>query len=216
MKQFAIFGVGGFGRDIMPLARHHCSSLTEDYQLVFVDDNPPAAELNGYPVMTYDHWLAQPAINRYINIATANSYVREKIVKRCIADGVNFFEIRASNVIQMDNVVLAEGAVLCPFVTLTSNIKVGSHFHANLYSYVEHDCVIGDYVTFAPRVCCNGNVVIEDHVYVGAGAIIRQGQPGQPLVIGRGAIIGMGAIVTKSVPSGVTVIGNPAKPLVKN
>jgi acyl-[acyl carrier protein]--UDP-N-acetylglucosamine O-acyltransferase len=37
-----------------------------------------------------------------------------------------------------------------PFVTLTSNITIGKHFQANLYSYVEHDCVIGDFVTFAP------------------------------------------------------------------
>ncbi len=60
---------------------------------------------------------------------------------------------------------------------------------------------------------CNGNVVIEDHAYIGAGAIIRQGKPGEPLVIGRGAIVGMGAVVTRNVAPGVTVAGNPACPL---
>lgn len=63
---------------------------------------------------------------------------------------------------------------------------------------------------------CNGNVVVEDYAYIGTGAVIKQGQPGQPLVIGRGAVVGMGAVVTKSVPSGATVVGNPARPLVKN
>jgi sugar O-acyltransferase (sialic acid O-acetyltransferase NeuD family) len=144
-------------------------------------------------------------------VAIANSQVREKIVRRCEDDGINFFEVRASNVVQMDNVQLGEGAILCPFVTLTSNITIGRHFHANLYSYVEHDCVIGDFVTFAPGVMCNGNVHIEDHVYIGAGAMIKQGSPDVPLVIGRGAVIGMGAVVTKSVSPGVTVIGNPAR-----
>ena len=115
----------------------------------------------------------------------------------------------------MDDVQIGEGAILCPFVTLTSNIRIGKHFHANLYSYVEHDCIIGDYVTFAPGVKCNGNVVIEDYAYIGAGAVIKQGQPGRPLVIGRGAVIGMGAVVTKSVPPGVTVIGNPARQSLK-
>jgi acetyltransferase-like isoleucine patch superfamily enzyme len=86
---------------------------------------------------------------------------------------------------------------------------------ANLYSYVEHDCVIGDFVTFAPGVKCNGNIMIEDHAYIGTGAIIKQGKLGEPLVIGRGATVGMGAVVTKSVPPGVTVVGNPARPLVK-
>jgi acetyltransferase-like isoleucine patch superfamily enzyme len=105
---------------------------------------------------------------------------------------------------------------LSPFVTLTSNVRIGRHFHANLYSYVEHDCVIGDFVTFAPGVQCNGNIVVEDFAYIGAGAVIRQGRAGEPVVIGRGATVGMGAVVTRSVPAGETVVGNPARPLRKS
>ena len=75
--------------------------------------------------------------------------------------------------------------------------------------------MIGDYVTFAPAVKCNGNVHIEDHVYVGAGAVIKQGSPDNPLIIGEGAVIGMGAVVTKSIPAGMTVVGNPAKHYLK-
>src|SRR3546814_1294848 len=97
----------------------------------------------------------------------------------------------------------------------SSDLKIGLGFHANIYSYVAHDSVIGDYVTFAPGVMCNGNVMIEDHAYLGTGAIIRQGEPGRPLVIGRGAVVGMGAVVTKNVAPGATVVGNPARPLEK-
>ena len=50
--------------------------------------------------------------------------------------------------------------------------KIGVHFHCNLGSALAHDCVIGDFVTFAPSVMCNGNVIINDNVYVGTGAII--------------------------------------------
>lgn len=210
-NQVAIYGASGFGREVMPLAQQQWSTNGQEYKLTFVDDNFIVGVCNGRKVMTYDEWLAQPAHNRFINIAIANGSVRKRLVDRCANDRVNFFEVRASNVIQLDSVMIGVGAILCPFVTLTSNIQIGNYFHANLYSYIAHDCIIGDYVTFAPGVQCNGNVVIEDYAYIGAGAVIKQGLPGSPLVIGRGAVVGMGAVVTKSVPPGVTVVGNPAR-----
>jgi sugar O-acyltransferase (sialic acid O-acetyltransferase NeuD family) len=215
MKSIAIYGASGCGRSVMPLARSQWESHHDAQSLVFVDDHPSASSMNGHSVMTYAEWLALPAQSRHINVAIANSTVRQNLVERCLLDGVHFFEVRAKNVVQMDHVQIGEGAILSPFVTLTSNIRIGKHFQANLYSYVEHDCVIGDYVTFAPGVKCNGNVIIEDHAYIGTGAIIKQGEPNRPLVIGRGAVVGMGAVVTKSVAPGVTVVGNPARPIVK-
>ena len=215
LKQYAIFGASGFGREVLPVARQQLAAMKEPHNLVFVDDHPPAPTCNGHAVLTYADWLALPATSRHINIAIANSATREKLVQRCEADGVQFFEVRAAIAVQLDDVQLGEGAILCPFVTLTSNVRIGRHFHANLYSYVEHDCVIGDFVTFAPGVMCNGNIVVEDHAYIGTGAVIKQGQPGNPLVIGRGAVVGMGAVVTKSVPPGATVVGNPARPLLR-
>ena len=147
--------------------------------------------------------------------AIANSQIREKLANQLTSDGLQLWTVQADNVVIMDNIQMAEGAALSPFVSITSNIKIGKCFHANLYSYVEHDCVIGNYVTFAPGVKCNGNIHIEDHAYIGTGAIIKQGTPDKPLVIGKGAVIGMGAVVTKSVPAGVTVVGNPARILEK-
>lgn len=202
----------------MPLVHQQLQSrlIAGDCDLVFVDDYSLKSVVNGQRVLTYDQWLAEPASSRFMNVAIANSRVRQQLVQRCVTDNVQFFEVRAANVVQLDDVLLGEGAILCPFVTLTSNIVIGQHFHANIYSYVEHDCVVGDFVTFAPGVMCNGNVHIEDNVYIGAGALIKQGQPGMPLVIGRGAMVGMGAVVTRSVPPGVTVVGNPARPIIKN
>ena len=216
MIKYAVFGASGCGRGVLPLLRAQLVKLTSSWDLVFVDDNPPAESLNNCRVLTYDQWIAEPAESRYLSLAIANGAIREKLAERCNADGVRFVEVRAANVVELDDVEVGEGAILCPFVTLTSNIRIGRQFHANLYSYVEHDCVIGDFVTFAPGVHCNGNIRIEDHAYIGAGATIKQGVPGRPLVIGRGAVVGMGAVVTKDVPAGITVVGNPARPLMKH
>jgi sugar O-acyltransferase (sialic acid O-acetyltransferase NeuD family) len=215
---YAIYGISGFGREVMPVARamllrrgDHASS-----ELVFVDDNPEMDWVNGHRVLTYQQFLAAPPAEKRVNVAIADSSIREKLAARCRADGVVPFSVIASNAVVMDDVELGDGAIVQPFVTLTSNIVIGRHFHANIYSYVAHDCVIGDFVTFAPAVQCNGNVTVEDHVYVGTGAMLRQGKPDNPLVIGRGAIVGMGAVVTKDVAPGITVVGNPARPLLKS
>lgn len=209
---YAIYGTGGCGKGIMPLAR--AMLLKQEMsaeQLVFVDDDPRTEDLNGHPVLTYQDFTGHQASNKVVALAIADSKIRESLHTRLNDDGIKLWSVKADNVVTMDDIHFDEGCLLSPFVCLTSNIKIGCCFHANLYSYVEHDCVIGDYVTFAPGVKCNGNVRIEDHVYIGAGAIIRQGKPDQPLVIGKGAIVGMGAVVTRDVPAGATVVGNPAK-----
>ncbi len=212
MKRFAIYGASGCGRGVMPLAKLQLeASQDSDWDLVFLDDGVQTSTLNGHKVLTYAQWLSEPADSRYVSVAIANGKIREHLVSQCITDAVSFFEVRAANVIELVDVEIGEGAVLCPFVTITSNIRIGKHFHANLYSYVEHDCVIGDFVTFAPGVQCNGNVNIEDHAYIGAGALLKQGQSGKPLTIGRGAVVGMGAVVTKNVAPDTTVVGNPAR-----
>ena len=95
---------------------------------------------------------------------------------------------------------------------VTASARIGLQFQCNIYSYVAHDCVIGDFVTFAPSVCCNGNVHVQDFAYIGTGAVLKQGTADKPLVIGAGAIVGMGAVVTKDVEPGAVVVGNPAKP----
>ena len=214
---YAVYGVSGFGREIMPLARAILreQNIPDDH-LVFVDDNLGTPIVNGHRVLSYDKFLSEPAQTRHVVLAIANSVVRQRLALRCSVDGIAPWSISAANIQIMDDVQVGEGAILCPFVTLTSNIKIGVNFHANIYSYVAHDCVIGDYVTFAPAVKCNGNIVIEDHAYIGTGAIIKQGKPGKPLVIGKGAVIGAGAVVTKNVPEGITVVGNPAALLSKD
>jgi sugar O-acyltransferase (sialic acid O-acetyltransferase NeuD family) len=210
MKLFGIYGAGGCGRGIMPLARQQ---LAKGDKLVFIEDGAAGTIINGVEALTFDQFVAERAAERYAAVAIANSERRTFLAQRCEAAGVPFFSVWAPNSIRMDSVDVGDGALISPFVTFTSNIRIGRHFHANLYSYVEHDCVIGDYVTFAPRVCCNGNVTIGDHAYIGAGAIIRQGRGGAPLTIGDGAVVGMGAVVTRNVPAGATVVGIPARPI---
>ena len=51
-------------------------------------------------------------------------------------------------------------------------------------------------------------VTIGKNVWIGAGAVILPG-----VEIGDDAVVGAGTIVTKSVGAGMTVVGNPARPI---
>jgi sugar O-acyltransferase (sialic acid O-acetyltransferase NeuD family) len=210
---YGIYGAGGHGREAMPLAREQVARQlpAEPHEILFIDDSAQDESVNGQRVVTFAEFVRTSARARFACLAIANSSIRERLSNECKQAGVEFFTVRARETVVMDAVRIGDGAILSPYVTLTSNVSIGAHFHANYYSYVAHDCVIGDFVTFAPSVKCNGNVRVEDHAYIGAGAVLKQGVPGTPLVIGRGAIVGMGAVVTKSVPPGETVIGNPAR-----
>lgn len=201
-----VYGASGCGRGIMPLLRAQYPGAN----LVFIDDGQAPGRINGHDIISWSSFLDRENAEKCVSIAIANSVIRQKLADTCASSGVDLIEARAQSVVQMDDVVIGEGACLSPFVTLTSNIRIGRCFHANLYAYIEHDCVIGDFVTLAPGAKVNGNITIGDHVYIGSGAVIRQGT-----TIGPGATIGMGAVVLRDVPPGVTVVGNPAKALLK-
>jgi sugar O-acyltransferase (sialic acid O-acetyltransferase NeuD family) len=212
---YGVVGAGGFGREVIPLVKKMIDNSGKESELVFIDDNDSLDKVNGYNVMSLKDFLDSDFEEKLFNIAIGDSQIRERISTEMTAKGAKAFTIAHDNVVILDNTRIGEGAILCPFVTITSNAKIGKFFHANIYSYVAHDCIIGDYVTFAPSVKCNGSVIVEDHAYIGTGVVIKQGTPKRPVIIGKGAIVGMGAVVTKSVPPGATVFGNPAKPLGK-
>jgi len=194
----------------MPLAKAQLLN-SPNAELIYIDDKKCGEVRNGIQVLSFDKFLNIKSTEKKVCIAVAKASTRKRLFEMLDENKVKHWSIYAETSIIMENCQIGENSLLAPFVTLTSNIKIGKSFHANLYSYVAHDCVLGDFVTFAPGVKCNGNVCIENNVYIGTGAIIKNGKPGNPIVIGENALIGMGAVVSKSVPAGTMVVANPSK-----
>lgn len=217
---YGLYGAGGFAREVMPLLKESVHLIKKNkpdfsHEIYFIETTPHSTEVNGYPLISEQQFFEMNCKERYFNIAIGDSKIREKIADRCISMNAKPMHIQAPSAIIYEENSIGEGSLLCANTMVTSNAKIGKFFHSNLYSYIAHDCIIGDYVTFAPRVSCNGNIHIHNHAYIGTGAVIKQGTSAKPLIIGEGAVVGMGAVVTKDVPPFTTVVGNPAKPLQK-
>lgn len=211
-----LYGAGGFAREVKPILMETLARRSAELPLVyFVETEPRVREVNGLQVLSEDEFFSLPCEERLFNVAIGDAHVRERLSAVCMARGARPIAIRAANATVYDGNEIGEGAILCANTVVTSNARIGRFFHSNLGSYVAHDCVIGDFVTFGPNVHCNGRVHVGDHAYVGAGAILKPGTPSSPLVIGEGAVVGMGAVVTKDVAPRTTVVGNPARVLEK-
>lgn len=216
-----LVGAGGFGREVMPLVQECAADLMTAHQaskldIFFVETDPTINCVNDVRLISEAEFLGLKCEKKLFNIAIANSAVRERLAHHYMSNGVQPVSFTSRTSIQYCNNQIDIGGIICANTIITSNAIIGKFFHANIYSYVAHDCVVGDYVTFAPNVHCNGNVHIGDHAYLGTGAMIKEGSRAKPRVIGQGAIIGMGAVVTKDVPPYSTVVGNPARILDKN
>ncbi len=215
LKLYGVYGAGGFGREVMPVLTERLqrqSPPDQEWRAVFIDDGADQTHPQ-YDVMSLEEFAQTPASSREATLAVGSGQLRRALAAKCASAGVALGGVTASAAMILDNVTIGQGAVICPFAMVTSDTQIGALFQANIYSYVAHDCRVGDGVTLAPAAKVNGNVEIGDDAYIGTGAILRPGQPGKRLKIGAGAVIGMGAVVTKDVAPGVTVVGNPAKPL---
>lgn len=211
---FGLLGAGGFAREVMPIAMDNIAMRTNENaigRVCFVQSEPSQEEVNGIPCLSEEEFFGLDCERRFFNVAVADSKVRERVASDWLGRGAEAMSLQAHNADVLTSNEIGEGAILCGFTSVTANARIGRFFHSNIYSYVAHDCEIGDFVTFAPNVHCNGSVRIEDHAYLGTGAVIKQGTPERPVTIGAGAIVGMGAVVTKDVAPNTTVVGNPAR-----
>lgn len=202
-----IFGAGGHGREIAWLAE---SAWSEVPEIVFLVDNRRflTSPVDGYPVRILDdEYLGDDS--RFV-VAVGDSSLRRRVASGFESRGASAATIVHPGVEHSARVIIEAGAVVFPGCILTTDVRVGRHAHLNAACTVSHFSQVGDFSTLSPGVHVAGNVYIGDDVFVGVGANIINGPPGNPLLVGDGAVIAAGACVTDHVASGSMVAGVPA------
>ena len=95
-------------------------------------------------------------------------------------------------------------------VVCQERVEIGSGC-AIAWDVTIQDCDMHELRGFGAAKPASGPVIVEDHVWIGAGAKVLKG-----VRVGTGAVVAANAVVTRDVEAGTIVAGNPARAIAKN
>jgi sugar O-acyltransferase (sialic acid O-acetyltransferase NeuD family) len=211
MRDLVIVGTGGFAREVHQLVEDVNAEKSDWNVLGFIDDDPQRDEavVHELPVLGTREWLSERE-GLSVAIGVGAPSTRWRILRELAQKnpGLVFPKLVhplawVGRRIQMDI-----GVIVCAGNLLTTDLRLGSHVILNLDCTVGHDCDIRDFVTVAPSVNVSGGVRVGEGCDLGTGSTIIQGT-----TIGAWTVVGAGAVVVKDLPSNVTAVGIPAKPV---
>ncbi|MGU3231344.1 acetyltransferase [Vibrio cholerae] len=205
MRSLAIIGAGGHGKVVAEIA-----SLCGFHPIDFYDDVKPVGMIIGDWLVqgTISDLLMKQATYHGVIIAIGHNTIRSAIADKVIEE--KLITLIHPNAIVSDFAEIGSGTVIMPGAIINASAHIGNGVIVNSMAVIEHDCYIGDYSHISPGAVLAGNVSVGHHCWIGANCAIRQ-----DIKIGSSAIVGIGSAVVKDVDSGVTVVGIPAKVLVK-
>ncbi|MDD4290027.1 MAG: acyltransferase [Patescibacteria group bacterium] len=110
-----------------------------------------------------------------------------------------------------ENISIGNNCVINEYVLLNARekISIGDFVHISSFSMI-HTSGLDYKKTMEEREHFERPVIIEDGVWIGAGAIINPG-----VTIGKNSVVGAGAVVTSNISENSVAVGVPAKVIKK-
>jgi sugar O-acyltransferase (sialic acid O-acetyltransferase NeuD family) len=209
MSLYCIYGAGGHARDLLAqIAFDHGRTAVA----CLVDDFQPDREVGGIRVLDFAHARNAHGSKQWL-IGLGEPRDRKMISERLQTAGLSegFFLSSRANI--AFDFVPATGVQIFSGSTVSLDVSIGRGSIINCNSVIAHESKLGEFVTLSPGCTIAGRVVIENGAFIGVGATIINGEPGQVLTVGSASIVGAGATVISSVDEGDTVAGVPARSL---
>ena len=198
-----IVGAGGFGRETLDAVRRS----TTTPEVVFVDEHPAAAQVDGCPVLQPGRLhLAVPGRHEFV-VAIADPAVRRRLADRFEDQGVRPATVIDPSAVVSAGATIGPGCVVLGQAFVSTGTVLGAHVQINYHASIGHDTVLEDFVTILPGANIAGSVTIGAASTVGSNAAVLQGRR-----IGPCVTVGAAALVTRDVTAGQLVIGLPARP----
>ena len=212
MNKLVIYGTGGLGRGILDLIE--AINYAEDtWELIgFIDDDSSKNELvNNVPVLGGIEYLQK--IKHPINVVLAfgNPEVKKSISYVLQKNKyISFPNLIHPNVYIPKHISMGIGNIISQGVALSANIKLGDFNLIHFNSSIGHDVTLNSYNSIYPLSAISGYVRIANQVIIGANTSVIPSKN-----IGSKVTTGAGSVVIKDVEDDTTVVGVPARPVIK-
>lgn len=209
MRNIAIFGAGGLGREIACLIKL-INEETLTWNLVgFFDDNPDLkGKSNEYgEVLGGTDVLNAWAEPLDLVLAMGSPKAVKLVAGRISNANITFPNLFAPGTVFLDrdNISFGKGNIVCVGCSFSCNVHVGDFNLFNGFVSVGHDAVIGNYNALMPAVRISGEVHIGDENFLGCAAVVLQ-----QITIGEQTTIGANSTVLRKTKNGCTYVGSPA------
>lgn len=208
-KKIAVFGAGGFGREVRELISQINEHSPEwDFIGFFDDAKQQIGDCCGGNLLGGLAELNEWSEEISVVLALGMPEIKKKVFEKIVNKKIQFPTLIHPSVIMGDrrHIIVGEGSIICAANIITTNINVGKLVILNLACTVGHDAVIGDFSSLMPGCNISGEVVIGESVFMGTGSkIINR------VKVGCGCVIGAGAVVISNIPDQVLAVGVPAK-----